>query len=313
MKNFKQLLEVVESRPMRKIAVAVAHCPLVLQGTRDALDRNIAASVLLGSEAKIRQIAEEHNIDLNGLEIVNEPDPIVAARRAVSMTSSGEAEILMKGHLHTDDFLRALLDRETGLRAGVVMSHVFVVEVPEQDKFLFVTDSAMNIAPDLEKKAEILLNAVHMANVLGVTDPRVAVLAAVELVNPKMQATVDATCLSKMSDRGQFEPHCTVDGPFALDNAISELAAKHKHITGPVAGKADIMVMPNIEAGNILIKALVHLAGLRCAGVLVGAKAPVVLTSRADSAETKLMSIAASVFMYDFRRALRLKIGKVHY
>jgi len=313
MKNFQQLMDVVKSRPMRKVAVAVAQDHMVLQAARDALDQNIAESVLVGDEAKIRRTAEEHSINLAGLSIENVPDSIAAARRAVEMTSSGAAEIVMKGHLHTDDFLRAVLDREKGLRAGVVMSHVFMLEVPQQDKFLFVTDAAMNIAPDLEQKAEILLNAVHLANIFGVTEPRVAVLAAVELLNPKMPATVDATCLAKMADRGQFVPRCIVDGPFAMDNAISEAAAKHKKIGGPVAGRADVLLVPDVESGNILMKALVHLSDLRVAGVIVGARAPVVLTSRADSAEAKLFSMAAAVFMFDVRRALRLKIGKVHY
>jgi phosphate butyryltransferase len=313
MRNFDQLMKAVETQPVRSVAVAAAQDYTVLQAARDALDQNVARSVLVGDKDQIQQAARDHSISLDGLTIVHEPDRLAAARKAVEMTSSGQTEIVMKGYIHTDDFLRAVLDRDVGLRAGVVMSHVFIIEVPEMSKFLFVTDAAMNIAPNLEQKAEILLNAVHLANIFGVTEPKVAVLAAVELLNPAMPATVDATCLHKMSERGQFVPGCIVDGPFGMDNAINEMAAKHKKLSGPVAGNADILLVPDIEAGNILVKALVFLGHMREAGVIVGAKAPVVLTSRADSAEAKLFSIAAAVFMYDVRRALRLKIGKVHY
>jgi phosphate butyryltransferase len=171
----------------------------------------------------------------------------------------------------------------------------------------------MNILPDIEKKAAILLNAVYLANLFGIQNPNVAVLAAVELVNPAMPATVDAACLAKMANRGQYVPACIVDGPFAMDNAISEFAARHKKITGPVAGKADILLVPNIESGNILVKSLVYLCGCRTIGLLVGAKAPVVLTSRADTMESKLLSIAGAVLTVNMSRKLRLKVGKVHY
>ena len=193
------------------------------------------------------------------------------------------------------------------------MSHVFVAELPGRDGFLFVTDGAMNIAPDLEQKACIILNAVHLAHVLDFDEPRVAVLAAVELLNPAMQATIDATCLHTMSDRRQFSPKCIVDGPFGLDNAVSEIAARHKGVDGPVAGKADILVVPDIEAGNMLAKCLVYFADARLAGVLIGAARPVVLTSRADTAEAKFLSIGLAVYLTNIQRALQLKIGKVHY
>jgi len=206
-----------------------------------------------------------------------------------------------------------VLDREVGLRANVLMSHCFTAEVRQLDKFIFITDSAMNIAPTLEHKAEIILNAVYLANIFGVMRPKVAALAAVELLNPAMPATIEASCLNTMSERSQFVPDCIIDGPLAFDVAISQLAAEHKRVGGPVAGAADMILVPDIEAGNILVKALVHLGGLRAAGALMRAKAPVVFTSRADSAEAKLFSIASAVFMFDTRRHLRLKIGKVHY
>jgi len=220
----------------------------------------------------------------------------------------------MKGHLHTDDFLRAVLDREHGLRTKAVMSHVFIWEATDIfGRLVFVTDASMNIAPDLVTKSDILLNAVHLAGMFGVACPRVAILAAVELVNPKMPATVEAGSLSKMCERRQFSTHCTFDGPLALDNALSERAARVKGITGDVAGRADILLVPDIEAGNPLAKSFNYLTGGRMAGVVVGAAAPVVLTSRADSAENKLYSMAVAVLMSAFERDLELKIGKVHF
>jgi phosphate butyryltransferase len=218
----------------------------------------------------------------------------------------------MKGHLHTDDFLRGLLDKETGLRSGHIMSHVYILETKPLGRLTLVTDGAMNVAPDLPTKADIVMNAVYLARLLGVQMPKVCCLAAVELINPEMPATLEAAALAKMSDRGQF-PECQVDGPFALDNAVSLLAAQTKKINSPCAGQADILLVPDIEAGNILAKSFSFLCGGRVAGVLVGAAAPVVLTSRADSAEAKLYSIATAVYMSDMKRDGRTKIGKVHY
>ncbi len=315
MKNFDELMDTVEKHPLRKVAVAVAQDASIISAVAKARERNIATATLVGDEREIRRIAESAGVSLEGIEaeIVDEPDPIKAVEAAVRIVSGGEADILMKGFIHTDDFLRGVLNKEYGLRTGSIMSHVFMAELRDQDKLLFITDAAMNIAPGLEQKAAILLNAVYLASIFGVTDPNVAVLAAVELVNPNMPATLDAAALGTMSDRGQFVPRCRVDGPFALDNAMSEAAARHKNIVSPVAGKADILVVPNIEAGNILAKSLVYLGGRRLVGLLVGAKSPVVLTSRADTAESKLLSIAGSVLMVNVARALKLKVGKVHY
>ncbi len=313
MNNFSELLEKVKSYPLKTVAVAAAQDHTIIEAVIRSSRDSIAEPILVGDEREIRRIAEEHELDLGGASIVNRDDDIQAARTAVELVKDGEADLVMKGYIHTDDFLRAVLNRERGLRAGVIMSHVFVLEMDSRDRFLFVTDGAMNMAPDLEHKAEIVLNAVHLAHVLGFEEPRVAALAAVELLNPAMQATVDATCLQTMGARRQFSPRCLVDGPFALDNAISELAARHKKIEGPVAGNADVLLVPDIEAGNILVKALVHLAGARVAGVVVGAKRPVVLTSRADSAEAKYLSIALGVYLTTIERRLKLKIGKVHY
>jgi phosphate butyryltransferase len=306
-------METVEAHPLRKVAVAVAEDAYVLRAVAEARRRNIAESILVGDEEAIRKAAADCNVSLDGMRIVDQKRPLDAVAAAVRMVSSGEADILMKGHVHTDDFLRGVLNREFGLRTGAIMSHVFIAEIPEWRKLVFVTDAAMNIAPDFEQKADILLNAVYLAGLFGIEDPKVAVLAAVELVNPAMSATLDAAALAAMARRGQFVPACTVDGPFALDNAVSEVAARHKKIGGPVAGKADILLVPNIESGNILAKALVYFGGRNLVGLLVGAKAPVVVTSRADTEESKLLSIAGAVLMVNMKRALRLKIGKVHY
>jgi len=313
MKNFDDMLAVVEKHPLRRIAVAVAQDARVIEAVVEARERNIAESVLFGDEPLIRETAATLDVALDTIDIVHCADPLDAVTGAVEKVSSGEADILMKGYIHTDDFLRGVLKREHGLRTGSNMSHVFVAEMREWDRFLFISDSAMNIAPDLEQKAAILLNAVYLARLFGVQEPKVAVLAAVELVNPAMPATMDAAALGAMANRRQYVPSCTVDGPFALDNAISVEAARHKKISGPVAGKADILVVPDIEAGNIFAKSLVYFGSRRLVGLLVGAKAPVVLTSRADSAEAKLLSMAGAVLMVNQERALKLKVGKIHY
>ena len=313
MKDFDALVRLVEKHPVRKVAVAVAQDASVIEAVRDAKERSIAEATLVGDERAIHDAAESIGVSLDGFTVVHEPDDLRAAAAAVKMVSAGEADILMKGYIHTDDFLRGVLNKEYGLRTGSIMSHVFIAEVREKDKLFFITDGAMNIAPTLEQKAAILLNAVHLANVFGVMTPKVAAMGAVELVNPAMPATLDAASLGKMADRRQYVPACTVDGPFALDNAVSAVAAKHKKIGGPVAGQADILLVPNIEAGNMLAKSLVYFGHHRLIGLLVGAKAPVVLTSRADSAESKLLSIAGAVLMVNMKRALQLKVGKVHY
>jgi len=313
MKDFDALLRLVTKHPMRKVAVAVAQDDSVIQAVHEARKRDIAESILVGDEKEIRKKAESLSIPLDNFSLVDEPDPIAAVAKAVQLVSSGEAEILMKGYIHTDDFLRGVLDKENGLRTGSLMSHVFIGELPDPRRLIFITDGAMNIAPDLKQKAAILLNAVHVANVFGVMNPKVAVMAAVELVNPAMQATLDAAALSTMASRRQFVPECIVDGPFALDNAVSPEAARHKKIGGPVAGQADILLAPGIEAGNLLSKSLVYFAGNRLIGLLVGAAAPVVLTSRADTTESKMLSMAGAVLMVNIKRALHFKVGKVHY
>jgi len=313
MKHFDELLKHIEDYPIRKVVVAAAQDPYVIQAVAEAGEKSIAESILVGDETEIRSIAESAEISLERIPIIDEVDPVRAVSVAVQIVSSGEADILMKGYIHTDDFLRGVLNREYGLRTGYIMSHVFIAEISDMNRLLFITDGAMNVNPDLEQKAAILLNAVHLANIFGVSNPKVAVLAAVELVNPAMPATVEAACLAKMAERNQYVPSCTVEGPLAMDNAVSLIAAKHKKISGPVAGQADILLVPNIESGNMLVKSIVYLGAHRLMGLLVGAKAPVVLTSRADTTESKLLSIIGAVRMVNVTRSLRLKVGKVHY
>jgi len=313
MKSFAEVEQAIRDYPVKWLAVAVAQDHTVLEAVAQAAKRNIAHAILVGDEKAIRETAEQHQIDLGESQIVHEREPTRAAAAATAMVNKGEADILMKGHIHTDDFLRAVVNRDTGLRTSALMSHVYLVEHPKRDQFLFISDGGMNIAPDLEMKAAIILNAVHTAQVFGVAEPRVAVLAAVEVVNPAMPATVHAATLAKMNDRGQFSPKCIVDGPFAFDNAISETAAKHKGIGGPVAGRADVLIVPDIEAGNQVAKSFVYMAGLTVAGLIVGAKAPIVLPSRADNAASKLASITCATYCCNVTRRLRLKVGKVHF
>lgn len=310
--NLQQVLAKAKDFPTRKLAVVVAEQESVLAAVRDATATGLATPLLFGCETAIREKAEKLQMDLAKSEVIDMPDDLIAAQQAVLAVHSGDADILMKGHIHTDDFLRSVLHKERGLRTGSIMSHVFILETGFRNKLTFITDGAMNIAPDLLTKAAIIMNAVFLANCFELECPKVGVLAAVELVNPAMPATVDAAALAAMARRGQF-PNCIVDGPFALDNAINFEAAEVKGIAGDVAGDCDIIVVPSIEAGNILAKSYAFLCGGKSAGVLVGAAAPVVLTSRADSAEAKLYSIATAVLMTNMGRDGRLKVGKVHF
>jgi len=312
-RSFDSLLRLVADQPRRRLAVAAAQDHTVLEAIRGAEERGLVQAILFGDREAILGAGERAGYAVREADVVHEPDPAKAALAAVALASRGDADLVMKGYIHTDDFLRAVLNKDQGLRTGSIMSHVFIAESRLLDRLLFIADGAMNIAPNLEQKAAILLNTVHIASAFGVMRPKVAVMAAVELINPAMPATLDAAALAQMGRRGQFSVPCEVDGPFALDNAVSELAAKHKKISGPVAGWADVLLVPNIEAGNLLAKALVYLGGCRLAGLLVGAKVPVVLTSRADTAESKLLSIASAVFAINLQRTLWLKVGKVHY
>lgn len=290
-KNFDQVLEKVKSNGLKKIAVAVAQDEPVLEAVYEAKKLGIADAVLVGDKEKILECAKTLNIDLSNFEIIHEANNQLAALKAVELVSSKKADMVMKGLVDTATFLRAVLDKEKGLRTGKVLSHVAVFDVPALQRIILVTDAAMNIAPDLMTKKQILENAVQVAKAIGIDTPKVAVVAAVEVVNPDMQPTLDAAALSKMNDRGQIKG-CIVDGPLAIDNALSEEAAKHKGIVSPVAGKADVILVPNIETGNVMYKTLTYTSNSKNGGILAGAAAPVILTSRADSNESKLYSIA---------------------
>lgn len=290
-KGFQDVLENVKKNGRKKIAVAVAQDEPVLEAVRDAIQNGIADAVLVGDENSIKECAGKVGFDLKGIEIINEENAAKASLKAVELVSSGKADMVMKGLVDTATFLRAVLDKEKGLRTGKVLSHVAVFEVPALGRMLFLTDAAMNILPDLNQKKQIIENAVKVAKAVGIDIPKVAPVCAVEVVNPDMQPTLDAAALSKMSERGQIKG-CIVDGPLAFDNAVSEEAAKHKGIVSPVAGHADIILVPNIETGNVMYKTLTYTANAKNGGILAGAAAPVILTSRADSPESKMLSIA---------------------
>jgi phosphate butyryltransferase len=279
------------------VAVAAAEDLEVIEAVIAALDRNLANFILFGDEEKINSIIElkkQKNISNNYLKVINADSNAAAAELAVKAVFNKEANVLMKGNIPTNIFLKAVLNKEYGLRTGNVLSHIAAFEVPGFNRFTIVTDAAMNIAPDLEQKAQIIKNAVSLAKSIGIEIPKVAPIAAVEVVNPAMQATIDAALLTVMNKRGQIS-ECIIDGPLGLDNAISTLAAKHKGIHSEVAGNADILLVPTIEVGNVLYKSLIYFANAKVGAVIAGAKAPIVLTSRADSAESKLYSLALAL------------------
>jgi phosphate butyryltransferase len=306
--NFDQILEDAARLKRNRVAVACAHEQSVMEALRLAQNANLAQPLFIGDAERIYAIAHDLEYAVTPDMVLDEPDDIAAARRAVQMVREGECDVLMKGQIHTADLLRAILDREAGLRTGRIMSHVFILEL--RDRLLLVTDGAMNIKPDLMQKAQIICNAVFVAQGLGIRKPKVAVLAAVETVNPDVPSTIDAAILSKMAERNQI-PDCIVDGPFQMDNILSEEAARMKKLHSPVAGNADIVLVPDIEAGNALVKMFAHGDNKRVAGILVGASAPVVLTSRADSAESKMLSIAVAAIIANPPRRARVRLGTV--
>ncbi len=290
-----EALRAVEADGKRSmLAVAVAQDAEVLLAVDGAYRLGIAGATLVGNEAEIREIAAKLSIDLDKYTIIDEADKVEACRKAVKLVRDGGADVVMKGLVDTSIILKAVLDKQIGLRESPVLSHVALFEVPGYDRLFYLTDAAMNIAPDLEAKKHILRNAVKVAHALGNENPIACALCAVEKVNPKMQATLDAAALVEANQSGEIDG-CTVIGPLALDNAISEEAAHHKGITDPNAGKADILLVPAIEVGNVFYKSMVFMAKAKNAGMIVGAKAPIVLTSRADSDETKLNSIALAL------------------
>lgn len=290
-KSFEQVLSKVKSQKIKTVAVAVAQDEPVLEAVRDAKINGIAEAILVGDKIEIEKIAKSLEMNIEDYEIVDVKDITQATLEAVKLVSSGRADMMMKGLVDTATFLKAVLNKEFGLRTGKQMSHIGVFEVPGYDRLLFITDAAFNMYPELKEKIDIVKNAVQVAHALEIEIPKVAPICAVEVVNPSMQATLDAASLSIMNMRGQIKG-CIIDGPLALDNALSKEAAAHKKISGPVAGEADILLMANIEAGNGVYKCLTYTTDCKNGGLLMGAAAPVIVTSRADSPESKLNSIA---------------------
>jgi phosphate acetyltransferase len=304
--KYEQVL--ARCRDLPPIATAVAHpCEAsALVAVLEARAKGVITPILVGPKARIEEVAKQAGVSLDGTRIVDAPHSQAAAAKAVELVRQGEAELLMKGSLHTDELLSAVVARETGLRTGRRISHVFIMDVPTYHKVLIVTDAAINIAPGLDEKADICQNAIDLAISLGVEKPKVAILAAVETVTAKMPATIDAAALCKMADRGQIKGGI-LDGPLAFDNAISREAAAVKGIESSVAGDPDILLVPDLEAGNMLAKQLSFLANADSAGLVLGARVPIILTSRADSVRSKIASCAvAALTAHARRRAIQV-------
>ena len=304
--KYERLLARCESLAPVPTAVAYPLEATALSGAVEAAKRGLIVPLLVGPAAKIAEIATSSGIDLDKLQIIDVPDSNAAAARAVELIREGRAEILMKGSLHTDELMAAIVAREGGLRTGRRISHVFVMDVPTYHKVLIVTDGAINIAPTLEDKVDICQNAIDLAISLGLEKPKVAILAAVETVTSKMPATIDAAALCKMAERGQIKGGI-LDGPLAFDNAISKQAAETKGIHSKVAGDPDILLAPDLEAGNILAKQLTFLANADSAGMVLGARVPVILTSRADSVRSRIASCAVAMLVAHARRTRAVK------
>ncbi len=295
-RTFDQLKYEASWRGPRTIAIAKAANAGLLLAAHEAHTLGIADCVLLDDKDALQQAAETAGVDISAMETVDLVEPEAAARRAIQMGRHGEAHVVMKGTLDTAVFMRAAVDREDGLRAGRLLTHVAVYEIPGFNRLLLISDGGVIVAPDIYQKIEIVQNAIGVAQKLGLERPKIAVLAAAELVNPKIPSTLDAANLSKMAERGQIQGGI-VDGPLALDNAISQSSAKMKGIRGEVAGHADVLIVPDIEAGNLLGKAITYFAHGEMAGVVVGGCTPIVVTSRSDSPATKLVSMALGVLL----------------
>ncbi|MCK4663168.1 MAG: bifunctional enoyl-CoA hydratase/phosphate acetyltransferase [Bacteroidales bacterium] len=291
LKKLNDLFKLLEKQTIKKrLVLGVAQDPHSLNAVCKAAERNIIDPILVGDQKEIENIAKADKLDISNYKIIYEKDHIKALEIAVKLVHNKEADILMKGNAGTSDLLKAVLNKDWGLRTGRLLSHFAFFEVKNYHKLIAVTDVAMNIAPDLKDKIQITNNSVEFMNKLGIEKPKVAVLGAVEMVNESMQATLDAALLSKMAQRNQIK-NCLIDGPLAFDNAISLKSTKHKKITSDVAGDTDLLLMPDIEVGNVLYKTLVFFANAKVASVILGASSPIVLTSRSDSEEAKLHSI----------------------
>ena len=310
-KHFHKLIENVKQLPTKKMAIAAAEDEYVLESVKIAKEQGLAESILVGDEKKIRQIAKHLNMDLSGYEIINEVEPAKAALKAVKLVHDGKADMYMKGLISTKDFLRSVLDKEVGLRTGRVLTHVGVFEVKGIDQLLFLSDQAFIMYPTLDDKVKIIQNAIEIANACGVNNPKVAPLAAVEVVNPKMPETVDAAELTKMNHEGKIKG-CIIDGPLSLDMAISKEACSHKKgLNRKITGDADILLFPDIHTGNVAYKMLVHTAHFLNGAILSGTSAPVILTSRSDSVATKVNSIALASVLADHLKKKTPKVAIV--
>jgi len=299
LKSFEELIAAVQAKPKKKIAIVSPEGTTTIELVKKALEANLAEFVLVGDEQKIKALSQEAGFDPNLINIINILDQKEAAEEAVRLVVVGSANAIMKGNLPTATFMRAILDKQKGLNNNKVISEITIyekiVDAPGGG-FRFLTDCAINVAPTLDEKRQIIENAVELAHLLGNPLPKVAVISAVEVINPAMPDTLEAAALSKMADRGQITG-CLVDGPLAFDNAISMEAARYKKLGGEVAGQADIIMAPNLLSANPLRKCLVYYTGQRIATAVMGAKAPIVLTSRSDSADTMLLTVALAAYI----------------
>jgi phosphate acetyltransferase len=300
--KYERLIAATKGLPALPTAVAHPCDESSLRGALEAAKANIITPILVGPRERIRGTAKSLDLDIEGIDIVDAPQSHASAEKAVEIVRAGRAELLMKGSLHSDELLGAVTKRETGLRTGRRISHVFVMDVPTHADTLFITDAAVNIAPDLQAKRDIVQNAIDLFAGLGFGTPKVAILSAVETVNPDIPSTIDAAALCKMADRGQITGG-ELDGPLAFDNAISAEAARIKGINSPVAGRAQILVVPDLEAGNMLAKNLSFLSKADAAGIVLGARVPIILTSRADNVRTRMASCAVAMLLAHSRRA----------
>jgi phosphate acetyltransferase len=299
--KYERLIAKAKEVPAASTLVVYPCEGTALRGPTEAAEAGIITPILVGPEAKIRAVAREHGLDISRFEIVDVAHSEEAAARAVALIRQGKGELLMKGSLHTDELMRAVASGATGLRTARRISHVFIMDVPTYSETLFITDAAINIAPDLDAKHDILQNAIDLYTQVGLGTPRVALLSAVETVSSKIPSTVDAAALCKMADRGQITGGL-LDGPLAFDNAIDPEAARIKGIKSEVAGRAQILLVPDLEAGNMLAKNLIYLARADAAGIVLGARVPIVLTSRADSVRSRMASCAVAVLYADAHR-----------
>ncbi len=294
--KFRRLVEAAQSHPPVVTAVAYPCSDVALESAVKAANLKFIVPILVGPEALVREVAAKAKININGIKLVDAADSRDAAVKSVELVKSGRAEILMKGSLHTDELMSAVVARETGIRTTRRVSHCFIMDVPGHPYPFIITDAAVNIVPTLEEKVDIVQNAIDLAHDMGISEVRVAILSAMETVNPKVASTIEAAALCKMADRGQITG-ALLDGPLALDNAINLKAAEIKGIDSPVAGRANVLVVPDLEAGNMLAKSLAFLAGAAAAGIVVGARVPIILTSRADSELTRLASCAVAALV----------------